>query len=89
MARGSIWSHDSDSRAPVWAAGCQGLLYVPGFSGSDIWRVGLDKTPPQRVTDLKGERVFQLAVSADGKQLAYTRGQSNLDVVLIQQTEGK
>ena len=78
-----------DSRAPVWAAGCQGLLYVPGFLGGDIWRVGLDKTPPQRVTDLKGERVFRLAVSADGKQLAYARGQHNLDVVLIQQTEGK
>ena len=71
--------------AAVWEAGCQGLLYVAG----DIWRVGLDKTPPQRVTDLKGEQVFQLAVSADGKQLAYARGQFNSDVVLIQQTEGK
>jgi len=75
-------------KAAVWAAGCQGLLYLAG-TGGDIWRVGLDKTPPQRVTDLKGERVFQLAVSADGKQLAYARGHSNSDVVLIQQTEGK
>jgi hypothetical protein len=76
--------------AAVWAAGCQGLLYlVLTRGGGDIWRVGLDKTPPQRVTDLKGERVFRLAVSADGKQLAYARGHYNLDVVLIQQTEGK
>ena len=74
--------------AAVWAAGCQGLLYIE-VTGSDIWRVGLDKTPPQRVTDLKGERVFQLAASVDGKQLAYARGQSSVDVVLIQQTEGK
>jgi eukaryotic-like serine/threonine-protein kinase len=75
-------------RAAVWAAGCQGLLYVAG-TGGDIWRVGLDKTPPRRVTDLKGERVFQLAVSADRKQLAYARGQHSCDIVLIQQTEGK
>jgi Tol biopolymer transport system component len=75
-------------RRAVWAAGCQGLLYLPG-AGGDIWRVGLDRTPPQRITDLKGESVFQLAVSADGKQLAYARGQSTRDVVLIQQTEGK
>ncbi len=77
------------NNAAVWAAGCQGLLYVPWSDIGDIWRVGLDKTPPQRVTDLKGERVFGLAVSADGKQLAYAHGQSNYDVVLIQQTEGK
>ena len=77
-----------NTRTVAWAAGCQGLLYV-ATTGGDIWRVGLDKTPPQRVTDLKGEDVFELAVSADGKQLAYARGQSNRDVVLIQQTEGK
>jgi Tol biopolymer transport system component len=75
-------------RMAVWAAGCRGLLYLPG-TGDNIWRVGLDRTPPQRVTDLKGESVSQLAVSADGKQLAYARGQASCDVVLIQQTEGK
>ena len=90
MARESIWSPRSQMLQvrPSGRRVARASSTLPG-PGGDIWRVGLDKTPPQRVTDLKGERVFQLAVSADGKQLAYARGQYNRDVVLIQQTEGE
>lgn len=68
-----------------WTPDGKGVYFVAFNNGvSNIWRQPIDGSPPVQVTDFKDGRIFNFAFSADGKQLALSRGTFNSDVVLIQ-----
>jgi eukaryotic-like serine/threonine-protein kinase len=66
-----------------WATG-RSLTYIDTRSGvSNIWSQPLDGGKPTQLTDFKADQIFCFDWSADGKQLAASRGLVTTDVVLI------
>jgi serine/threonine protein kinase/Tol biopolymer transport system component len=67
-----------------WTPDGRAINYVALNNGvSNIWRQPIDGGPPVQVTKFETGRIFNFAYSADGKQLALSRGTLNSDVVLI------
>ena len=60
-------------------------LYLNTVTGdrANVWLQPLDGRPPKRVTDFQDQFVFDLALSPDGKSLAYSRGSRTRDAVLV------
>ena len=60
-------------------------LYLNTVTGdrANVWLQPLDGRPPRRVTDFEDQFVFDLALSPDGKSLAYCRGSRTRDAVLV------
>jgi len=47
------------------------------------WKQTLDGNAPTQLTDFKSNRIWSLALSRDGKQLAMSRGEARSDVAMI------
>ena len=60
-------------------------LYLNTMAGdrANVWLQPLDGRPPKRVTDFQDQFVFDLALSPDGKSLAYSRGPRTRDAMLV------
>ena len=68
-----------------WTADGRAIYHIAYNNGvSNIWQQPIDGSPPVQVTDFKDCRIFNFAFSADGSQLALSRGTYNSDVVLIE-----
>lgn len=67
-----------------WSADGHSLLFIK-TSGevSNIWSQPLDGGEPRQVTDFNSDRIFYFASSFDGRSLAFARGQTRSDLVLI------
>jgi Tol biopolymer transport system component len=73
-----------------WTADGRALTYIGTRGGvSNIWRLRLDGSPPQQLTDFKVDRIFWFDWSHDDKQLALARGTVTNDVVLISNFKGQ
>jgi Tol biopolymer transport system component len=60
------------------------VLFLDSRNGtSNIWSLPLDGSQPKQVTNFKANQIFDFAFSRDGKQLAFTRGETASDVVMI------
>ena len=71
-------------RAIRWTPDGRGVAY-PVTQGrvSNLWSQPLDGSPPSQLTDFKDQLIFDFAWSRDGRQIAFSRGVINSDVVLI------
>ena len=68
-----------DGRAIVYSLTPGGLL-----SGeTNLWIQPLDGGPAKQLTNFTSETLFSFDWSRDGKRLAYSRGNTTSDVVLI------
>ena len=60
------------------------IYYLDTSNGvSNIWSQPLEGGQPKQVTNFKANKIFGFAYSPDGKQLAFTKGATANDVVLI------
>jgi len=67
-----------------WAPSSDAFTYVVTRDGvSNIWRQPLGEGPAQQMTDFKRGRIFSFDWSPDGKQLAFARGETVGDAVLL------
>jgi len=68
-----------------WHPNGRALCYLdPKDNSSNVWLFPLDGGNPEKLTDFRGERIFEYAWSRDGRSLACARGTENRDVVLIE-----
>jgi serine/threonine protein kinase len=78
----------SNNQNLQWTANGRSIYYIAFNNGvSNIWRQPIDGSAPVQVTRFETGRIFNFAFSADGKQLALSRGSFNSDVVLIKNSE--
>ena len=71
-----------------WTRDGRAIYYIALNNGvSNIWRQPVDGSPPGQVTQFTTGRSFNFSYSADGKQLALSRGSLDSDVVLIKDFE--
>ena len=68
-----------------WTSDGKAITYRDWTNG--IWRQDVSGGEPKRLAGLPEEKLFAFGWSADGKSLAYTRGSTTRDAVLI--TEAK
>jgi TolB protein len=67
-----------------WATDGKALLYEADHDGvSNIWLKRLNGGPPKRLTDFRSEAILAFDLSRDGKNLIYSRGGWNFDLVLV------
>jgi Tol biopolymer transport system component len=70
-----------------WTPDGTGLSYVCHVRGmSQIWVQPLNGEPRQ-ITRFQSNKIYSYAWARNGKQLAMTRGASNVDAVLIKQQQ--
>jgi len=75
----------NDKKNLQWTADGRGIYFIAFTNGvSNIWQQPIDGSAPVQVTNFKEGRIFNFAFSADGSQLALSRGTFNSDVVLIE-----
>ena len=68
----------------IWSPDGKSLTFSSNRSGvPNLWRLPLDGTAPQPVTDFKSGRIFNYMWSTDGKTLYVARGNVNSDLILI------
>jgi eukaryotic-like serine/threonine-protein kinase len=67
-----------------FSADGRSILYVDTKNGiSNIWSQPWDGGQPKQITNFKASQMFGFAYSRDGKQLAFSRGETTSDVVMI------
>jgi Tol biopolymer transport system component len=66
-----------------WSPDGKSLTYLSVEGIPNLWRLPLDGSKPQPITDFKSGRIFNYAWSRDGKRLFISRGIVNSDLVLI------
>ncbi len=67
-----------------WSADGRSVLYIDTHSGvSNLWSQPIEGGAPQRLTNFKSDLIFNFDMSRDGKQIAFSRGTTSNDVVLI------
>lgn len=67
-----------------WSTDGHSFLFIKTLGEvSNIWLQPIDGGEPRQVTDFNSDRIFFFASSFDGKSLAFARGQTRSDVVLI------
>ena len=67
-----------------FSADGRSILYIDTRNGvSNIWSQPLDGSQPKQITNFKANQIFSFAYSRDGKQLAFARGETTSDVVMI------
>lgn len=78
---------DLPQRAPggvSWAPDGRAIVYsLTQKNVTNLWSQPLDGGKPTQITNFTTERIWDLAISADGKRIALSRGHSTIDVVLI------
>jgi Tol biopolymer transport system component len=81
------WYHDVDQRAarPLeFTPDGQAVAYTVHEKGVDnLWLQPLDSSPYRQLTHFTSERIGQFAFSPDGSQLAFERGHTESDAVLL------
>ena len=71
-------------RAGRWIPGQDTLAYVDAKTGApNLWTYSLAGKPSQQLTHFLTGRIFNLAISPDGSQVAMSRGSITSDVVLF------
>jgi TolB protein len=67
-----------------WSADSRSFIYSAIENGvSNLWLQPIDGSTGRILSDFKGERIYRLAISVDGKRIAFERGNDVTDVVLI------
>jgi serine/threonine protein kinase len=70
---------------PEWAPDGKALtLRKFENQGYNLWRLPLDGSPIERLTDFEGVQLWDSAISPDGKTLFFTKGVQTQDAVLIE-----
>jgi len=81
------WYHDVDQRAsrPLeFTADGKAVAYTVHEKGVDnLWLQPLDGSPYRQLTHFTSERIAQFAFSRDGSQIAFERGHTESDAVLV------
>ncbi|HKD52050.1 MAG TPA: protein kinase [Candidatus Acidoferrum sp.] len=81
------WYHDVDQRAarPLeFTADGKAVAYTVHEKGVDnLWLQPLDRSPYRQLTHFTSERIAQFAFSPDGSQIAFERGHTESDAVLL------
>ena len=81
------WYHDVDQRAarPLeFTADGKAVAYTVHEKGVDnLWLQPLNSSPYRQLTHFTSERIAQFAFSPDGSQLAFERGHTESDAVLL------
>ncbi len=68
----------------VWMSDGRALLYADERGGvGNLWSLPLDGSTSKQLTDFGTDRIFDFALSLDGKRLAVARGTVKSDVVMI------
>jgi eukaryotic-like serine/threonine-protein kinase len=68
----------------VWSPDSKSLTFLSSRGGvQNLWRLPLDGSAPQPLTEFKSGRIFNYAWSADGKNLLIVRGTVTNDLILI------
>ena len=84
------WYHDVDQRASGpfrFTADGKGFVYTVHEKGVDnLWIQPLDSSPYRQLTHFTSERIAQFAFSPDGSQIAFERGHTESDAVLLRDT---
>lgn len=73
----------------LWSPDGQSLIYSSGEGGPNLWKLPIDGTAPQPVTDFKSGRIFNFAWSYDKTRLFIVRGITNNDLILIRDINKK
>jgi eukaryotic-like serine/threonine-protein kinase len=69
-----------------WHPDGRALSYLdPKDNSRNVWIFPLDGRPPSKLTDFQGEQIYAYSWSRDGRYLAFARGATNRDVVMISQ----
>ena len=72
------------SSPPVFSADSSALIYLDTRDGvTSLWRQPLDGSAARQITNSSSDRISFFAYSRDGKKLAFTRGNSTQDAVII------
>jgi Tol biopolymer transport system component len=66
-----------------WSPDGKSLVYITGQGIPNLWKLSVDGTKPQPLTDFRSGRIFNYAWSRDGKNLLIIRGIVNNDLILI------
>ena len=74
-------TYNFDMAAIRWSPDGRFIDYRDWYNG--IWRQPVDGGESKRIDDLPAEKFYQFAWSSDGSRVAFTRGRSIRDVVLI------
>jgi Tol biopolymer transport system component len=53
----------------------------------NLWRLPVDGSNPEPITDFRSGRVLNFAWSTDGKDILVARGNTNNDLVMIRDTD--
>jgi Tol biopolymer transport system component len=73
----------------LWTADGKGLLYrevePSRASSSMVWRQPISGGEPKQFLDVKPDQIFNLSLSADGKQILVVRGKLLTDAVMLTQ----
>ncbi len=71
-----------------WTSDGRSLIYIDADQGgANLWRLPIDGSPPQPLTDFKNEQIWSFDVTRDGKQFVVARGAATSDVVLISEVK--
>ncbi len=71
--------------SPKWVPDGEALtLLQKEGDGYNLWRLPLDGSPLERLTDFKDVQIWDYAISPDAKTLFFTKGVENSDAVLIE-----
>ena len=65
----------TDEKNVIYTAEENGVL--------NVWTMPIDGGAAKQLTRFSSQEIFSVAVSADGKQLAMSRGMTAADVILI------
>jgi len=66
----------------VWAPDGKSIIYRDAFLG--VWRQSIDEPKPKLYPGFEDKEVYQFAWSRDGKNLAYSTGLRQQEIVLIE-----
>jgi serine/threonine protein kinase/Tol biopolymer transport system component len=67
-----------------WTADGKGILYIDNKSGvSNLWLQPMDGSAAKQVSQFQTDQIFSFALSRDGKQIIFSRGNETIDGVLI------
>lgn len=67
----------------IWTPDGKSLTYLNAHGSPNLWKLPVDGSSPQPITEFTSGRIFRYRWSNDGKHLLFVRGIVNSDLVLI------